>query len=250
MKRILLVCSIAAMIAAYPASCGWSGEKTQTPSSELDQQLLEGLEDEATKDVDQAAEETKHSQRDEQHARDKPAPGSLDRQLLDGLEDSETAGNDDPLRQIGQKMHRAEKLLAGKNLEQKVQTLQKEIVSDLDRMLEKARRQMRQSSSSSTREQLARRDQAAQPNAQTPAGGGKPSESNSPARDSEARLQERSPERPDSRKTRELVQELWGHLPERDRQQVINSTMENFIPKYELLIKEYFKRLTDAKRDH
>lgn len=46
--------------------------------------------------------------------------------------------------------------------------------------------------------------------------------------------------------TRNLIQELWGHLPERDRQQVIQPTVETFLPKYELLITEYFKRLAEG----
>lgn len=46
----------------------------------------------------------------------------------------------------------------------------------------------------------------------------------------------------------DMLRELWGHLPEHERQQVINSTIEKFVPKYESLIKEYFKRLSEATR--
>ena len=43
------------------------------------------------------------------------------------------------------------------------------------------------------------------------------------------------------------MKELWGALPERARQQMQQLPVEDFPPKYERLIEEYFRRLAEEK---
>jgi hypothetical protein len=45
--------------------------------------------------------------------------------------------------------------------------------------------------------------------------------------------------------TGELVKDLWGHLPERQRQQILQPLSEDFLPKYATEIEEYFRALAD-----
>ena len=47
---------------------------------------------------------------------------------------------------------------------------------------------------------------------------------------------------------RAVIKRLWGELPERDRGKMLLSPGEEFPPKYELLIEEYFRRLSEEKR--
>ena len=48
--------------------------------------------------------------------------------------------------------------------------------------------------------------------------------------------------------TSELVKDLWGHLPERQRQQILQPLSEDFLPKYATEIEEYFRALADPNR--
>ncbi|MFV2068611.1 MAG: hypothetical protein ACC645_16700, partial [Pirellulales bacterium] len=42
------------------------------------------------------------------------------------------------------------------------------------------------------------------------------------------------------------VKEVWGHLPERMRQQLIQSASDQFLPKYQIPLESYFRRLSEA----
>ena len=49
---------------------------------------------------------------------------------------------------------------------------------------------------------------------------------------------------------RQLLKEVWGHLPERVRRQMQSGSPEEVLPKYQKLIEEYYKRLAeDAVRN-
>jgi uncharacterized coiled-coil protein SlyX len=53
--------------------------------------------------------------------------------------------------------------------------------------------------------------------------------------------------KPNIQQTRAAMSRLWGELPARARQQMLQSPVEQFPPKYELLIEEYFRRLSEEK---
>lgn len=44
-----------------------------------------------------------------------------------------------------------------------------------------------------------------------------------------------------------LQQGVWGHLPERIRQQMMSRMVEKFLPEYEASIEEYFRKLSDSE---
>ena len=45
----------------------------------------------------------------------------------------------------------------------------------------------------------------------------------------------------------ELAKQLWGHLPQRTREQVLQTFSEDFLPKYEREIEEYYRRLSEEQ---
>jgi hypothetical protein len=47
-----------------------------------------------------------------------------------------------------------------------------------------------------------------------------------------------------------LLKAVWGHLPERVRQEVQNASVEQFLPKYEKLIEDYYKRLAEDRQTY
>lgn len=46
-----------------------------------------------------------------------------------------------------------------------------------------------------------------------------------------------------------LQQGVWGHLPERIRQQMMSRMVERFLPEYEASIEEYFRKLSDSEQE-
>lgn len=223
-------------------ACGDATAHAEEPGSapSLDELLLEGLDDELDR-LPPAKSEQQSSTSD-----DKP-PQHGD-PLLEGIEKQQEPT--DPLIRIRGQMRRASELIAERTPLDEARSVQEQIVVELDALLEQARKQsqqQQQQNSNQRQQQASRRDQPSQGQQQSTQSSSD-QDSQSPARDSQMRLQDRPSERPELVDTEQFMQELWGHLPERDRQQVINSTVETFIPKYELLIKEYFKRLAESSR--
>ena len=240
---------------------------TPPTTSDLDRALLESLEENAARDSADDSEpaparRARPAKPDgppdadqESTDRDKPAADKLDDSLDDellrdlGPAEGETDNADDPLVRIGRKMQEVERLIAQLEPGEPTQKLQRDIVSEIDELLKEARRQRSQQQSSANKQrQQSRRDKPDQPKQQQPAGGQPDEGGNDPARDSTARLRPEASSEPDIGQMQDMLRELWGHLPEHERQQVINSTIEKFVPKYESLIKEYFKRLSEATR--
>ncbi|MBL9125238.1 MAG: hypothetical protein JNG90_16495 [Planctomycetaceae bacterium] len=168
----------------------------------------------------------------------------LDRELLRQLQPD--AGEEDhALSRIGRSMREVGELVGQAKSGQPTQQKQEQIVADLDKLLEAARQRQRQSKSSSSQQQTASRQPAGQQSQPGKSGNG----GNQPAQESSENLRDRTAATPDPAEMKDLLRDLWGHLPEHERQMVINSTIERFLPKYELLIEAYFKRLAEETAD-
>ncbi|MCA9269945.1 MAG: hypothetical protein KDA41_15800, partial [Planctomycetales bacterium] len=66
-----------------------------------------------------------------------------------------------------------------------------------------------------------------------------------PARNSTQRLGEQTVSAADAEAMEALVKRVWGHLPDRARQELQNASVEEFLPKYQQVIEEYFRRLAE-----
>jgi hypothetical protein len=67
------------------------------------------------------------------------------------------------------------------------------------------------------------------------------------ARDSTDRLDRSTAKPVDKGEVNEMVKALWGHLPERSREQMLQSFSDEFLPKYELEIEQYYRRLSEEQ---
>jgi hypothetical protein len=67
------------------------------------------------------------------------------------------------------------------------------------------------------------------------------------ARDSTDRLNSSSAKPVDKGEVNEMVKALWGHLPERNREQMLQSFSDEFLPKYEFEIEQYYRRLSEEQ---
>jgi hypothetical protein len=54
-------------------------------------------------------------------------------------------------------------------------------------------------------------------------------------------------QRADAQQMQGLLKDLWGQLPEKAREQMLQTSPEQFLPKYELMIEQYFKRLAEEQ---
>jgi hypothetical protein len=195
----------------------------------------------------------------------KPATrDSLDDELLKGLGDEsgpaagETteADGDNPLVSLNRKMREAERLMRAAKGDTETQDLQTQIVRKLEELIDELeqQQQQQQSSSSSSKNQKQQQQKTADQRPQSqpqmkPGGPAREKPSSDPARDSSGKTVKRETEKPDMARMREMLKDIWGELPPRLRQEMMQSSVEKFIPKYELLIEEYFKALAEKQRN-
>ena len=189
-----------------------------------------------------------------------------EQQLLQGLSDGEDLGEPgeaaaNPLAKIGQQMRDVERAISQRQADQETRRRQARIVRELDDLIRQAQQQNKNNSNKSNsnnnrstagmersggqnQQQPARRPDVAQPGAN--AGEGKSAAAGA-ARDSEKRTTEQQSQKPDMVKMRDVLKGVWGELPERRREQMLQSYEEQFLPKYEQMIADYFRSLSDEK---
>jgi hypothetical protein len=68
-----------------------------------------------------------------------------------------------------------------------------------------------------------------------------------PARDSESRSRQGESQPASLADRKALVRDLWGHLPPQIREQMLQAHSDEFLPKYELEIEKYFRRLAERE---
>jgi hypothetical protein len=196
----------------------------------------------------------------------RPVPDDLDAQLLEGLDaglrreaDSDAGGSDldrrlmqqlgedigreesNPLRAISQQMRTVKSLIAQQVTSEKTQRLQSQIVADLDKLIEQLKEECQGG-------------QCNNPGSGSPkpgAKGGKPSRSGSgevqgtpsSAKESVERIGKKAAGKEELERVQAMLKQIWGHLPPELQQQIESASHEEFLPKYESLIEDYFRRL-------
>ena len=159
-----------------------------------------------------------------------------------------------PLARVEHSMQHAQTLLAQPAANRKAGTnqlagpVQQEILSDLDKLIADLSKQCQCCNGQC---------QGGQCN-QPPKPGEKPKSGKSgvaagrghkAARDSTDRLDSSTAKPVDKGEVNEMVKALWGHLPERSREQMRQSFSDEFLPKYELEIEQYYRRLSEEQAE-
>jgi hypothetical protein len=163
---------------------------------------------------------------------------------------TQPAAASSPLGRIQQHMQNASALLAQPVTQSQPGSLklagsaQHEVISDLDKLIAELSKQCQCQGGQSNKP-----PNPTKPG--TPKPGSKPSmaagRGNAPAHESSDRLDRDTAKQPEKGDVNDLVKVLWGHLPERDREQLLQSFSEEFLPKYEREIQQYYQRLSDEK---
>ena len=172
------------------------------------------------------------------------------RRLLDP-DSNQPAGEDlgqqrqAPLKAISDEMQRAGKLIASQNLSGKTRQAQQAILTDLDKLIVKLDKQCQKCSGKSGGKNS--KDQKSQSSTPKP-GAGKPAAGQgmqsqpAPSKISQGGGGEAKPGDPVQG---DSVKQLWGQLPEHLRQQLLQSSTDEFLPKYRQELEAYFRRLAE-----
>ena len=229
--------AVGAAAAADPTDGGHDAGAKPAASSlddllldDLDNQLLEGLSAPAAKSPPAPS-----------------PPSNLDRQLLDQLGQGEDLGGEssDPFLVIGRQMRTAEELIGRRDASATTRRIQQEIVTDLDQLIEQMNKQCAGGQSSSAGKPSPSPDKQGKPGSK--AGSGENRGGSKPARDSETRVGQSDASDARLAQAMETLKQVWGHLPARVREQMQSGMAEEFLPKYERLIEQYYQRLAEER---
>ena len=230
-----LLCTVATI--GFATSLFADDKKPAKPS--LDEQLLESLDSELLEGLETT-----------------PPDGANGKSSPDGGEPANISTTDeDVFTRISKRMREAERLIAGAESKSTAKKIQKDIITDLDKLIAELEKQCQKCqggscSNSKPSDQVAQREQVKQPS-QSPSQ--KPSEgqhdAKNPAKDATERLGKDEARQASLEKMKSLLKEdRWGELPAKAREQMLQLSPEQFLPKYELLIKEYYKRLAERPK--
>ena len=148
-----------------------------------------------------------------------------------------------PLVGIARSMRLAEGLIGQANSGQMTQQVQAEIVADLDKLLEQAQKKCQACASPS--QSTAERKPAEQPKPGEPEEG-KPAAK--PSTTSDAKPGKAEGQSGNIAEAIAAIKQVWGELPEQERQEMLQLSVEEFLPKYADLIEQYYKRLAADRK--
>jgi len=214
----------------------------QKPRS-LDDELLEDLGDDPLDDFDPLKPDTEKPQ---------VKPGDdLPPELLERLqrELGEAAADENenlPLT-TARLMCEAGERIARNDSAKGTQDVQKKIIDNLDELIKQAKKSCKQCSSGQSSQQQASRPRRTPGQKPQPKGGNK--QGKRPAKTSNQRPQSAGQaEKVDMVQMRAVIKKLWGELPPSQREQMLQLPIEEFLPKYQRMIEDYYRRLSEEKQ--
>jgi hypothetical protein len=148
----------------------------------------------------------------------------------------------DPLTRIGRRMRTVEERIAASDTSEPTQRIQRNIVEELAALITQQKQQ-------SAAGQRAPQSSSGRPQAQAQQPGAAPaSQAARQPQDSEERLDRNRDQGDGGQERMALAKEVWGHLPQRVQDAMSSGLPEQFLPKYEQLIEEYYRRLAEEQR--
>jgi hypothetical protein len=174
--------------------------------------------------------------------------------------DVPAAQSGNPIEKIGSKMRRLAQILREQSAKENPQTepLQQQIIKQLNALLEELRKQAQQQSSTSSSSSPRQGQGKEQKDSRSSVGKSlsqveqksahEQQDSNQPARDSTERLGNATP-RINLAELVEVIKDVWGHLPEKDRERLRQLSADQVMPGHDVAVEKYFRRLAeDADR--
>lgn len=267
----VLVCQQVAMAAPQPVRSG-EDSGVENLGSGLLEGLLEDLEDQLPTIEQQAPRQQEFGQQPSLPNQDSKRRGALQQDPSKPNEKSwlphtdqlrrqmnqEIGGEDigqqqpSPLTPIAQRMQSAAQLIsvANKSSEQPA-PLQKQVVADLDKLIAEMEKQC-QGGGQCQPKPDEKEKQASKRSKPKPSKGSKPGKSASKpsqaaAKDSTTRMGSAPVANASGQSAEDLMKAAWGHLPARLREQMVQSSSDEFLPEYQEELEKYFQRLAERE---
>ena len=167
------------------------------------------------------------------------------------IPDGEDIGpQESPLERIEQRMAAAGDLIESQNTTGETKVVQQQIINELDQLIDKLNKQCKNCKNGQCNNPGQQQTQKQTPK---PGQGSKPQQSSSSqaaAADSSATQGGQAVEGElNQAANTPIVKQLWGQLPERLRQQLLQSSADEFLPKYREQLEQYFRRLAEEQSD-
>ncbi|WP_254510631.1 hypothetical protein [Anatilimnocola floriformis] len=178
---------------------------------------------------------------------DKPA-SKLDEELRRDLGGRDLGGEDlgqekkeeHPLLKLGREMREVQERIAAKDTAEGTQQKQKEIAAELAKLIEQAQKKPQGS-----KQQGNQNNKPSNGSTQSGANSGDNQPQSQPGQQSTQRLEQGEQTQAQMNEVKEAMRRIWGHLPEKEREEMIGALGEQFLPKYERLIEAFYKRLAE-----
>lgn len=164
-----------------------------------------------------------------------------------GEGDSSGTASDDPLVRLSRRLRDAERRLRRTDSGDETQELQRGIVDDLEKLIAQIEQQKAQKKSSQSKGPPSGAKSGRKKPGDKKPGNAPGNEPNPNPTDSSDQLTAKKAEKPTTGKLKEMLEKVWGNLPERERQDVMQSSFEDFPAKYQFGIEQYFKTLLQRK---
>ena len=225
--RLPLTVCIVLLVTCVPASA-LSDEpppKPATPPAKsLDAQLLDDLDADLLKGLPGTVKPK---------AATEPADSS---QPPSGGDSGAGTGATNPLAIVREKMRDAQRRIAGRDTSGATQAVQREIEADRAQLIGLAKQQCAACKKAGNGQ-----------GSQAGNTGGNPTPA--PPRDSTNRIEHGTKEAVETADVKDVLRRFWGHLPDKVREQLQSSLSEEFLPKYERVIEDYYRRLAEDPRN-
>jgi hypothetical protein len=144
---------------------------------------------------------------------------------------------DDALNTIERQMREVQRRLKHRDVAVGTQRLQERIIKRMDVLLQGSGRSPGQSLQRSPRGQTSSTDKQS-------------GDASAAAADSTNRLASDGATPMNAQSLETWLKKTWGHLPARLRTPMLNSAVEQFLPQYQALIEDYYRRLAEDQSDN
>jgi hypothetical protein len=175
---------------------------------------------------------------DEIESRKRILPGMIDNAPGKDLGAPSTSA---PLAVVVNGMTSAATLVRGDDTVDEAAGQQREVVAELDKLIEQLSKQC--SGGACQGEQPKPQSKRSQHSASK--AGAKPGRGTAPARESSSQLRQADPGAVNLAEREKLMKDLWGHLPPQVREQMLESSSDEFLPEYAEEIEAYFQTLAE-----
>jgi hypothetical protein len=151
------------------------------------------------------------------------------------------AEEEEPLAAVAREMREVQRRIARSESGRPTQAVQQQVVAELDHLIQQARTPGSESQVQPRTASTTERGPIVQPPAPQPPG----AKSGSPRGGSAGKRPAagQPPQAAGMAKIRGLLENVWGELPHKQREQMLQTPVEEFLPEYESMLEDYFQRL-------